>query len=183
MNRIYTGKGDSGTTSLSDGSRISKAHPRVAAYGKADELTAWIGLIRSQAEFPGVQKLAGVAGSLRKIQFHMMHMAGQLASANTTDTKKHDFTSGSLWLEKAIDDMQEQIPPLSSFTLPCKPAISAQIHIARTICRETERHMVSLGTDVVSADMLTYINRLSDYLFVLARFITTATGCEEDFFV
>lgn len=68
MNRIYTGKGDSGTTSLSDGSRISKAHPRVAAYGKADELTAWIGLIRSQAEFPGVQKLAGVAGSLRKIQ-------------------------------------------------------------------------------------------------------------------
>ncbi|HHV04543.1 MAG: cob(I)yrinic acid a,c-diamide adenosyltransferase [Bacteroidales bacterium] len=183
MSKIYTGKGDGGTTSLSDGSRISKAHPRVAAYGKTDELISWLGLIRSQPELSSDKMPQDIDTSLRTIQIHLMHLASILASANPARQKGYDFKAAIVFLEKSIDRMQAHIPPLKSFILPYKPNISSQIHIARTICREAERHIVALGTDIVGAHMLTYINRLSDYLFVLARFVVVTTGCKEDFFV
>ncbi|HPV88444.1 MAG TPA: cob(I)yrinic acid a,c-diamide adenosyltransferase [Bacteroidales bacterium] len=183
MKKIYTGKGDTGTTSLSDGTRISKAHPQVAAYGKTDELISWLGMIRSRPELSSDPILQGIDSSLRTVQVHLMHLAGMLASANPAHQPVYDFTTAVDFLEKSTDELQTRTPKLKSFILPYKPEISAQIHVARTICRETERHMVALGTDIVNAHMLTYINRLSDYLFVLSRFITVETGCKEDFFL
>jgi cob(I)alamin adenosyltransferase len=184
MNKIYTGTGDQGMTSLADGSRVLKTDPRVAAYGKTDELISWIGLLRSQSDI--LKELSSYnhyGSSLRKIQADLMHLAGHLASGNRKNPTHYDFESAALFLERTIDKIQEQIPVLQSFILPNTPPLSSQIHIARTVCRETERLMVSLGTDIVTAPMLKYINRLSDYLFVLARFITVKTGGKEDFFI
>ncbi|MDD2329647.1 MAG: cob(I)yrinic acid a,c-diamide adenosyltransferase [Bacteroidales bacterium] len=184
MSKIYTGTGDQGMTSLADGSRVSKADPRVAAYGKTDELISWIGLLRSQSDsltaFPSCKHYES---SLRKIQTDLMYLAGHLAYGNRKSVTDYDFEGSALFLERTIDKLQEQIPVLQSFILPYTPPLASQIHIVRTVCRDAERLMVSLGTDIVTAPMLKYINRLSDYLFVLARFITVRTGCEEDFFI
>ena len=184
MSKIYTGTGDQGITSLADGSRVSKADPRVAAYGKTDELISWIGFLRSQSEslktFPSCKHCES---SLRKIQMDLMHLAGRLASGNRKSLTDYDFEGSALFLEHTIDKFQEQTPVLQSFILPHNPPLASQIHIVRTVCRDAERLMVSLGTDIVTAPMLKYINRLSDFLFVLARFVTVSTGCEEDFFI
>jgi len=183
MSKIYTGNGDNGSTSLQDGSRVSKAHPRVAAYGKADELISWIGLIRSHPDFSSDGELHEINHFLRKIQVGLMYLARRLASNESSRLFYYDFETATKALEESIDIMQARLPAIHSFILPYKPVISSHIHIARTICRETERYMVVLGTDIASADMLTYINRLSDYLFVLARFMTVTNKCEEDNFV
>ncbi|MFA5443561.1 MAG: cob(I)yrinic acid a,c-diamide adenosyltransferase [Bacteroidales bacterium] len=184
MNKIYTGTGDQGMTSLADGSRVPKTEPRVAAYGKTDELISWIGLLRSQSDIlKEFSSFKHYTSSLRKIQTDLMHLSGYLASGTRKGLTNYDFEDSALFLEHTIDKIQVQIPTLQSFILPNTPPLSSQIHIARAVCRETERLMVSLGTDIVSAPMLKYINRLSDYLFVLARFITVRTGCEEDFFI
>jgi len=184
MNKIYTGTGDQGMTSLADGSRVPKTNPHVAAYGKTDELISWIGLLRSQSDILQEPTCRiHYESSLQKIQTDLMHLAGYLASGSQKDFTNYDFESSALFLERAIDEIQEQLPVIHSFILPNTPPLSSQVHIARTVCRETERLMVSLGTDIVTAPMLKYINRLSDYLFILARFITVKTGCEEDFFI
>ncbi|MDD2289930.1 MAG: cob(I)yrinic acid a,c-diamide adenosyltransferase [Bacteroidales bacterium] len=183
MDKIYTRSGDSGSTSLQDGSRISKAHPRVVAYGKVDELISWLGLIRSHPGFSPDQKFHEINSFLRSIQVDLMHMARRLASNDPSRNLYYDFQTATRALEESIDILQARLPALHSFILPYKPEISSQIHIARTICRETERNMVVLGTDIAGADILTYINRLSDYLFVLARFMTINNKCEEDNFV
>ncbi|HPJ82344.1 MAG: cob(I)yrinic acid a,c-diamide adenosyltransferase [Bacteroidales bacterium] len=183
MSKIYTGTGDNGSTSLQDGSRISKAHPRVAAYGKVDELISWLGLIRSHPLFSPDQRLHEINSFLRSIQEDLMLLARRLASKDPSLDTRYDFLPAAAALEKSTDNLHDQLPVLKSFVLPYNPDISSQVHIARTICRETERHIVALGTDIASADILIYINRLSDYLFVLARFITVTTGCAEDYFV
>jgi len=184
MNKIYSGTGDQGMTSLADGSRVLKTDQRVTAYGKTDELISWIGLLRSQSDIlKELSSYKNYESSLRKIQTDLMHLAGHLASGTHKGLTNYDFESSALFLERNIDKIQEQIPVLQAFILPNTPPLSSQIHIARTVCRETERLMVSLGTDIVTAPMLKYINRLSDYLFVLARFITVMTGSEEDFFI
>lgn len=184
MNKIYSGTGDQGMTSLADGSRVLKTDQRVTAYGKTDELISWIGLLRSQSDIlKELSSYKSYESSLRKIQTDLMHLAGHLASGTHKGLTNYDFESSALFLERNIDKIQEQIPVLQAFILPNTPPLSSQIHIARTVCRETERLMVSLGTDIVTAPMLKYINRLSDYLFVLARFITVMTGSEEDFFI
>ncbi len=184
MNKIYTGTGDQGMTFLADGSRVPKTDPRVAAYGKTDELISWIGLLRSQTELlKESSSHKYIESSLRKIQVDLMHLAGCLAGAKRKDLSPYNYDESILFLERAIDKVQSQIPALQSFILPNTPPLASQVHISRTVCRETERLMVSLGTDIVTAPMLKYINRLSDYLFVLARFITVRTGCKEDFFI
>lgn len=183
MSKIYTGKGDAGTTSLGNGSRISKSHPQVAAYGKADELIAWIGLIRSQPEFLKTGPLHTYDALLRSIQEHLMRLAALLAASEIKKDKNCHFPTAVAGLEEAIDAMESQMPALHAFILPSTPAVSAIIHITRTVCRETERLSVALGTDVVNAEILAYLNRLSDFLFVLARFVIFTEGCEEDFFV
>jgi cob(I)alamin adenosyltransferase len=183
MSKIYTCKGDTGITSLANGDRVAKNHPRIAAYGKTDELVAWLGLIRSYPEFCRHERLKDLAGFLRTIQEHLIHLASELAYAGEQKHPGYDFSKATTSLEATIDMLESQLPVLHAFILPANPSLSSIIHIARTVCRETERLTVALGTDIVNAGILTYLNRLSDFLFVLARFVTFVTGCEEDFFV
>ena len=112
-----------------------------------------------------------------------MYLAANLACAQTEDELGHDFKKAVTALEESIDSMQADLPQLRSFILPGKPSLASVIHITRTVCRETERLTVVLGTDAVNTSLFIYLNRLSDFFFTLARFVTLATGCKEDFFV
>lgn len=182
--KVYTKTGDNGSTSLAGGKRVAKNHPRVEAYGTLDELIAHIGVVRSYLLFPfGCQEKGRdlptekvnnkLDTSLSEIQKTLMTLSSHLADGNT-DTKTASpipmIQESILALERAIDATQEQLPPLQTFVVPGPPAISAHCHVARTVCRRTERTVVTLGVENTSPQTTTYLNRLSDYLFVLSRF-------------
>lgn len=173
MVKIYTKTGDKGQTSLIGGTRVSKNHLRIECYGTADELNSWIGLIRDQ------QIPAQSASVLPEIQDRLFTIGSMLASdpgkstqkmqAKIPDIKEEDI----LLLEKEIDIMQGLLPELKSFILPGGHAAASYCHIARCICRRAERLVVALSNESqVDEIIIRYLNRLSDFLFVLARFIS-----------
>lgn len=174
--KIYTKTGDSGQTSLIGGTRVSKHDLRVECYGTTDELNAYIGLLRSY----NLTKQG--ADELLEIQ-QLLFAIGALLAADPERSKMnlYDLTNDDiLFLEKAIDRMEESLEPLKNFILPGGNAIVSHIHIARCICRRAERLIVQLGaTSAVPENIVIYINRLSDYLFVLARAIAKDTGSPE----
>lgn len=167
--RIYTKTGDEGETGLFGGGRVAKDHVRVMAYGDVDELNAAIGLARAT---PPVELFDA---ELTRIQRDLFALGGQLASpdpakvqaalakADLSDQRVIDF-------ERAIDAADAELPPLRAFVLPAGTEKSATLHLARTICRRAERSVVTLARDADLPPLfLIYLNRLSDYLFVLAR--------------
>ena len=169
LNRIYTRTGDDGTTSLGSGARRKKYDLRVAAYGTLDELNAVLGLARLHTA--GNQAFDAALG---RIQNDIFDVEADLSLAEkgpggarltVTDVQVQ-------WLESEIDKLNADLAPLKSFILPGGSALSAWLHLARTVCRRAERIMVELkdrpGEDV-SAPSLKYVNRLSDYLFVAGR--------------
>lgn len=164
--RVYTRTGDQGETSLSGGTRVPKDHPRLEAYGTVDELNSHLGLVQSMITDSG-EKLR-----LTRIQNLVFVVTSNLAVDNEELLKKlpgileEDITE----LEQAMDMILDQIPPLTNFILPAGHAAVAACHVARTVCRRAERRMITLaGDSAVSPMLIKYINRLSDYLFVLAR--------------
>lgn len=169
LNRIYTRTGDDGTTSLGSGARRKKYDLRVAAYGTLDELNAVLGLARLHT---GGDPLDAVLG---RIQNDVFDVEADLSLAEkgpggarltVTDTQV-------AWLEKEIDGLNGDLTPLKSFILPGGSAVSAWLHLARTVCRRAERIMVELKDqpdEDVSPPSLKYVNRLSDYLFVAGRY-------------
>ncbi|NBC37053.1 cob(I)yrinic acid a,c-diamide adenosyltransferase [Novosphingobium sp. FSY-8] len=174
LNRIYTRTGDNGTTGLVDGSRVAKHAPRMAAIGAVDEANCAIGLtvVALRAEAGG----EGDAAILTRIQNDLFDLGADLA------TPGDDFTPGpmalrilpdqAVWLEGCIDAANAHVPPLTSFVLPGGTEAAARAHIARAATRHAERAMVAMAaTDPVNPAALAYINRLSDYLFVLSRAI------------
>ncbi len=177
--KIYTKTGDAGETGLSDGSRVQKSHGRVAAYGEIDELNAALGVARTLAADTAEASL------LHAIQRDLFALGAQLAdpSSRVASRKaKAAVTSAEVErLEKAIDDHEERLPPLRSFILPGGSALGAHLHFSRTICRRAERAVVALGaTTAVEPLILTYLNRLSDLLFVLARAANHEAGTPEE---
>lgn len=174
--KIYTKTGDKGTTSLVGGKRVSKACPRVMAYGDLDELISYLGLIRSES--------AVADKPLRRIQIHLMNVSAQLASEGDCPKLKPLDEAEILFLEDEIDRMTAEMPQQTAFILPGKPAVSSQCHIARTVCRRAERSAV-LIEDRSSRDeqALAYVNRLSDYLFTLARYLCWSAGVKDDFWL
>lgn len=171
--KIYTKAGDKGTTSLVGGKRVSKAYPRVMAYGDLDELISYLGLIRSECE--------SVDGVLRRIQIHLMNVSAQLAFEGETSRLKALDEGETAFLESEIDRMSDAIPQQTAFILPGRPAISSHCHIARTICRRAERSAVQIEAKSPQDEIAcAYINRLSDYLFALARFLCYKFGGEDD---
>jgi cob(I)alamin adenosyltransferase len=174
--KIYTKTGDQGETSLVGGTRVRKNHPRIEAYGDLDELKSWIGLIRDQEIGMDHQR------TLLEIQDRLFTIESHLAAENpaVAATLPQLASKHALILESEIDRMNETLPPISSFILPggCQPA--SMCHIARTVCRRVERKIIGLTAEVeVDPLIIQYINRLSDYLFVLARALTyEADGTE-----
>ncbi len=174
--KIYTKKGDKGTTSLIGGTQVSKAHIRIDAYGTVDELNSWIGLVADTFKAGKEKKL------LRKIQEELFVIGSHLAADPAKSKMKlpEISTEDVTMLEKEIDRMNEKLPALASFILPGGNALVSYCHIARCICRRAERKTVLLSTkSKVEPVIITYLNRLSDYLFVLARYAAHQTDAEE----
>jgi len=172
--KIYTRTGDSGETALLGGARVSKADPRVAAYGDVDELNAWLGLVLAG----GVD--ATIASALEPIQRDLFAIGARLADPSrkvANRVEKTAVNSGDVQrLEEAIDRLEADLPPLRRFILPGGSSSGAALHVARTVCRRAERTIVGLGSDHVEPEILEYLNRLSDLLFVLARVLARASG-------
>ena len=176
--KIYTRTGDSGETGLFGGGRVSKDHPRVAAYGDVDELNATIGVVRSTA--PGFEPAL-----LEAIQRDLFSIGGHLATPDPDKVKRAlaraTFDESRVAaLEAAIDSATDQLAPLRSFILPGGSLASAELHVARTVCRRAERSVVHLaGQAPVPELFIVYLNRLSDLLFTLARLANKTAGVED----
>ena len=172
LNKIYTRTGDDGTTGLVDGSRVTKNAARMEAIGAIDETNSAIGLAVAMAS-------AEHAAALTRIQNDLFDLGADLATPGE-DFAPSEMTlrivpSQSEWLEQAIDALNENLAPLTSFILPGGSEAAARVHIARASARKAERAMVALAaSNPVNPAALAYINRLSDYLFVLARAINAA---------
>jgi len=163
LSRIVTKTGDSGETALGDGSRVPKDHPRIAAIGAVDELNAVLGLVPS-AEAP----------SLRAIQNDLFDLGADLCVPPSPNEKPSDRLRISPEhigrLEQLIDRLNTSLPPLNSFILPGGTSAAAWCHLGRTVCRRAERDVVTLmRSEPVNPHVLIYLNRLSDFLFVLSR--------------
>ena len=169
--KIYTRTGDSGETSLFGGSRVRKDDPRIDAYGTIDELNSFIGTAR--AAWPG----SPIDSELESIQSDLFDVGAQLAAPGN-DRFTGARADRAAQLESAIDDMERDLPPLKNFILPGGSAAASQLHVARTVCRRAERLVVSLHDAGLEATIV-YLNRLSDYLFVAARFANARLGVDD----
>ena len=168
LSRIYTKAGDKGETGLGDGSRVPKDHPRVAAYGAVDELNAVLGLLT--AHHPDVPE----SDLLRGIQNDLFDVGADLCLPQTADEKPgvnlRVRPEQAVRLEQAIDRLNANLSPLKSFILPGGSPAAAWCHLARTVCRRAERDVVALAhREPINAEVIVYLNRLSDLLFVLGR--------------
>lgn len=171
LSKIYTRTGDDGTTGLGDGSRVRKDSFRVEAYGTVDELNSVIGLLR--AELPAGHTLQYLLGI---IQHELFDLGGELCIPGYVLIKEEAIGR----LEAGIDSLNEDLPPLKDFILPGGSKAAAVAHLARTVCRRAERRVFSLGQEEsLSPHGLTYLNRLSDYLFVTARVLARENGGKE----
>ena len=179
LNRIYTRTGDKGDTALGSGTRVSKAHFRIQAYGTVDETNAVLGMVRLHTNTEALGKLDTMLG---RIQNELFDLGADLCVPD--DGKKLDYEPLRILpnqverLEVEIDDLNHDLTPLRSFVLPGGHAASAYLHLARTVCRRAERLIVELKShegEHVSEGALVYINRLSDFLFVASRWVNHKT--------
>ncbi|HEY7476328.1 MAG TPA: cob(I)yrinic acid a,c-diamide adenosyltransferase [Vicinamibacterales bacterium] len=175
--RIYTKTGDAGETALFDGTRVSKADPRVDAYGDVDELSAYLGVARAQGVPPEI------GDHLLQIQRDLFAMGALLADprhkiaarVEKAALAEHDVVR----LEQAIDHLEVTLPALRHFILAGGSPAGAVLHLARTVCRRAERRVVGLGDAAVDPIVVKYLNRLSDLLFVMARAVNSRAGANE----
>jgi cob(I)alamin adenosyltransferase len=179
--KIYTGSGDRGKTSLFSGERVGKNNVRTEAYGEVDELNSCLGVLTAAME-----ESHESVSEIRRIQSDLFHIGACLATTpgsplaaalDPFDEQK------SRYLETAIDRMEQHLPPLKGFILPAGSMTAALAHVARTVCRRAERHVVGLSEGKTTGQtpdayqaVLVYLNRLSDYLFVLARYCNHLAG-------
>jgi cob(I)alamin adenosyltransferase len=175
--KIYTRTGDRGETALLGGTRVSKAAPRVAAYGEVDELNAWLGLVRAGADDDQLKDM------IEQIQRDLFAVGSRLSDPVGKVTNRVEKTSvGATEVERLegwIDLLETEVPPLRRFILAGGSLDGASLHVARTVCRRAERAIVGLGADQVEPDILEYLNRLSDLLFVMARTANHRHGAPE----
>ncbi len=176
--KIYTKTGDKGTTSLIGGTKVSKAHRRIEAYGTVDELNSFIGLCRDHL------KTEPVPHVLQEVQDRLFTIGSALAcdpekepKLKIPDLNEEDI----IVLEKEMDKMNEILPPMRSFILPGGHIAASTLHVARCVCRRAERCCVRLQkkNEEIEPLIIIYLNRLSDYLFVLSRFVAFTLKAEE----
>jgi len=179
LNCIYTRTGDKGDTALGSGTRVSKAHLRIQAYGTVDETNSVLGIVRLHTSTEVFSKLDTM---LDRIQNELFDLGADLCVPYDGKMLDHEplriLPSQVERLEKEIDDLNHELKPLRSFVLPGGHAAAAQLHLARTICRRAERLIVELKShegEHVSEGALAYVNRLSDFLFVASRWVNAKT--------
>lgn len=177
--KVYTKGGDKGSTSLIGGERVSKCDVRVEAYGTVDELTAFTALLADK--LAGCDALAGSVAELRRIESQLMTVQALLAVGDGGEGKVAPLPAeAAQYLEQAIDAMQECLPAITKFTIPGGDERISMCHVCRTVCRRAERAALRAAAQhKVDADVLIYLNRLSDYFYVLGRTVTAAVGAEE----
>jgi cob(I)alamin adenosyltransferase len=179
--KIYTKTGDTGETGLFDGTRVRKSDPRVGAYGDVDELNAWLGLARASIDATDLSKM------LEQIQRNLFAIGARLADPAhriSERVKKAAVSNEDVTrLEGWIDTLEAELPPLRRFILAGGSAGGATLHVARTVCRRAERTLVALvssgDANAFEPELLTYVNRLSDLLFVMARTANHRSGASE----
>jgi len=175
--KIYTKTGDDGTSGLIGGTRVEKFDSRLEAYGTVDELNSWVGVLTTVISHEKVLE------TLKRIQNNLFVIGSHLATdASKSDLRQKLPCSGDdvEVLEKEIDRMQAELPALTHFILPGGTTAAAQAHVARTVCRRAERRITAIAQQTeVNANVVRYINRLSDYLFVLARYINFLNTTDE----
>ena len=176
--KIYTKTGDKGNTSLIGGTKVPKSDIRIETYGTVDELNSWIGLINDQLTD------AELKSELKEIQDRLFTIGSSLATDADKESKMKlpDLTDGDIeFLEKRIDEMTAQLPVMKSFILPGGHTTVSSIHVVRCVCRRAERLAVNMQQHNLFIDprVIQYLNRLSDYLFTLARYVSKKLGAEE----
>ena len=171
LSKIYTRTGDDGTTGLGDGSRVSKASPRMDCIGTVDELNSVIGMMMTCELPPDIREI------FVRIQHRLFDLGSELAMPGYSFMDDEDVS----WLEEVLDRYNEHLPPLKNFILPGGTVAGAWCHLARTVCRRAERELVSMNeTDVVNTALRRYINRLSDWLFVCARVLNRLDNTDSE---
>ncbi len=171
LTRIYTKLGDGGETHLGDMSRVSKLDPRVEAYGTVDELNATLGVALAQPGLP--ERFAQWLG---RIQNDLLDLGADLCVPREADSLQADSARARLritsdyteWLEQACDEVNAKLEPLHSFVIPGGSLAAAHMHVCRTVCRRAERRSLAVGSEV-NPEVIRYLNRLSDLLFILSR--------------
>ena len=174
--KIYTKTGDTGETGLYGGERVPKNALRISAYGDVDELNAILGMIRASSPPTEIDRI------LLQVQNHLFVMGADLATppGNATSRVPRIDSSYTANLEKEIDTIDPVLSPLKNFVLPGGTSVAALLHFARTVCRRAERSVVALArSEQIGPDGIIYLNRLSDLLFVLARYANHLAGSME----
>jgi cob(I)alamin adenosyltransferase len=171
LTRIYTRLGDAGETHLGDMSRVPKTHPRIEAYGAVDELNAQLGVALNA---PGLDRSHALW--LRRVQNDLFDVGADLSVPPGGERERLRISADqTAWLEAACDEVNATLKPLKSFVLPGGSPAAASLHVCRTVCRRAERRALALG-DEGNPEVLRYLNRLSDLLFILSR---AANGDDE----
>ncbi len=191
MARIYTRTGDGGETALFGGQRVPKSDPRVDVYGGVDELNCAIGVARAQIVEADAQ-LKTLLPLLDQIQTELFEIGGVLASPERSEQMAAGSVTASSTggasaspfatadLERAIDTLEKDLRPLKTFILPGGSVVAAQLHLIRTVCRRVERQAVATAAETtVPPQVVVYLNRLSDFLFVAARWANHSLGIED----
>lgn len=184
--KIYTKTGDSGTTGLFAGPRVSKDHPRIRAYGAVDELNALLGVVDASFDSDSRENQGDgfcPSACVKQLQSDLFSIGAQLATPNASEHGMCLLTEERVAeLEVLIDKLEAVLPPLSNFILPGGTPASSMLHLARTVCRRAEREIVSLSHDDSVENprlLIVFLNRLSDFLFVLARWENHVSGVED----
>jgi len=171
LSKIYTRTGDDGSTGLADGSRLAKSALRIEAMGAVDELNCHLGILLDILEEDDEFRTP-----LERIQHHLFDIGGEFAIPGSSQIEARHVE----WLEETLDRWNAELPPLKNFILPGGSASAAQCHLARAVCRRTERVVVALGhEDAINGQSQHYLNRLSDLLFVAARRLGTRNDGSE----
>jgi cob(I)alamin adenosyltransferase len=172
--KIYTKTGDAGMTGLFGGPRVSKTDPRICAYGSIDELNAVLGVARAHSLPPSLDSMLGT------IQHQLFSIGAELATPNPEEHGlKWHGDEHVLRMEECIDTLEAELAPLRNFILPGGSIQAAQLHVARTVCRRTEREIVHFSSHARVSDashIVIFLNRLSDLLFVMARYANLKSG-------
>ena len=176
LSKIYTRTGDGGETGLGDGSRVSKTHPRIEAIGSVDELNSIVGLLVEELIEAGNDELNTIADFLRALQHRIFDLGGELSIPGFNIINDDHVKT----IEVHLDALNEHLEPLDNFILPGGSKLIANCHVARAICRRAERQVATLAQEEsVNKAGMEFLNRLSDYLFVVARSCARITGVDE----